>query len=820
MVTKSSLAKKLASYSAIAAAVLAIDKKAEGQIVYTRLNPYDTVGYWTNTYQLDLNNDGIIDFGFNGGRETFTVHRSTYSSYKYNTDTFVGCKVYNSNKVLINTTGYFFTSNLIKPLNAGDIISSKDTAWVTGQQILAEHVSNNSFRSEQWAGQDHYAGLKLLKNGNTYYGWVRIYVAPHSEFALIEEYGYNSIPGSPVYAGQECEIEYPSPTIQQNDSILSTDATTKIQWYFNNELIPGDTLQSLTASQYGIYSVTTGDTTICHGTSLPFNYLNCSALPHPIITTSGNVICYYNEGPSLQLKDSVPNYYSIEWLLNDSIIQKQNGQPNYYAYLPGAYSVVIYESGGCSDTSNIINLVADSAIFQPVITERGDTLFSNYNKGNVWWIDDSTIATTNYILPVENQSYYLCVFDSLGCSFCSYPAFTYVNCNTFHPAISAQPMAFCTTWPPPTLTIDTVPYYYTVQWYLNDTSIANANGQYYNPVNIGNYAAIIEETGGCTDTTNTIYLNYDTLPPPIISQQGDSLISNYAAGNQWYQSNTYLQGDTQQVILPTSNGYYSATYSDSLGCTTDGSNSFYFFECSLFKESLVFLTPNDQCYPTQVEVGISYGLPPNGSLNWYMNDSSTGINYTYIYTNSTGYYYAEFFNSDSSCITYSDTVHIVSDNPAAFIRQSNDTLFWVRDPGFSIPIIYYQWYYYSTTVDNATKPYYIPTQDGNYYVEFTDSLGCNGITPQFEYTETGLHQIGSLSNINIYEYNNHLNIKFNNTPYSGYQLSVYNYLGQKVLSSEINSDGVIFDLTALAKGLYLVSVEKGNTRIVKKIVLD
>ena len=64
---KKLLEKRLKSYSALAAGVLAASGSASGYIAYTNVDPDFTADADGESYELDLNNDGVIDF---------TIHRS------------------------------------------------------------------------------------------------------------------------------------------------------------------------------------------------------------------------------------------------------------------------------------------------------------------------------------------------------------------------------------------------------------------------------------------------------------------------------------------------------------------------------------------------------------------------------------------------------------------------------------------------------------------------------------------------------------------------------------------------------------------------
>jgi hypothetical protein len=53
---------KLASYSTMAGAFIALSSSANGQVLYTDVNPDETYSENGEFYELDLNEDGDIDF--------------------------------------------------------------------------------------------------------------------------------------------------------------------------------------------------------------------------------------------------------------------------------------------------------------------------------------------------------------------------------------------------------------------------------------------------------------------------------------------------------------------------------------------------------------------------------------------------------------------------------------------------------------------------------------------------------------------------------------------------------------------------------------
>ena len=85
-------------------------------------------------------------------------------------------------------------------------------------------------------------------------------------------------------------------------------------------------------------------------------------------------------------------------------------------------------------------------------------------------------------------------------------------------------------------------------------------------VSITCYVQLI--AGACSSATSTpIVVKVNSLPDvPIISQNGNTLQSNYQTGNQWLLNNTPIAGQTGVTFVPTASDTYSVSYTDSNGC--------------------------------------------------------------------------------------------------------------------------------------------------------------------------------------------------------------------------------------------------------------
>ena len=104
----------------------------------------------------------------------------------------------------------------------------------------------------------------------------------------------------------------------------------------------------------------------------------------------------------------------------------------------------------------------------------------------------------------------------------------------------------------------------------NSNSVTNPSHQYTNP---GNYSVtlIAYNYALCGLLSDTLvlhnYVNVLTPPNIIITQIGDTLISNFVTGNQWYNYGILISGATSQKYIVPSTGCYQTTYTDSNGCS-------------------------------------------------------------------------------------------------------------------------------------------------------------------------------------------------------------------------------------------------------------
>jgi hypothetical protein len=197
MVNKSTLLKKLSSYSALASVAIAAAQKADGQIVYTAIDPPKVLVIDSFMY-LDPNNDGVDDFVI-AMPPQFKTSQSTLS------EVYAFMSVRNSNFIERDTV-HKTSSNLASLLKANNyksvIGADKSSQWETGGELdywtFKKLKNGNNFAGKG----DKYVGLQLKNAGKTYYGWVRVNLTTKCDTLIVKDYAYDTIPGQSITAGE------------------------------------------------------------------------------------------------------------------------------------------------------------------------------------------------------------------------------------------------------------------------------------------------------------------------------------------------------------------------------------------------------------------------------------------------------------------------------------------------------------------------------------------------------------------------------------------------------------------------------------------
>ncbi|HEY6766871.1 MAG TPA: hypothetical protein VI386_19090 [Candidatus Sulfotelmatobacter sp.] len=177
----STLDKKLIAYAAAVAttcaATLAMPQAAEAKVVYT---PTNRTILFNGTSILDLNNDHIADFVFNGGG------LGNFGA--------VWVRPFNSNHVIATYSAAV--------LPAGAEVGPGD--GFVGQKAVMEgecDCSGNIYYFGRWLNAtNQYLGLEITINGQHHFGWARLTMVAYGK-ATLTGYAYETVAGKAIVTG-------------------------------------------------------------------------------------------------------------------------------------------------------------------------------------------------------------------------------------------------------------------------------------------------------------------------------------------------------------------------------------------------------------------------------------------------------------------------------------------------------------------------------------------------------------------------------------------------------------------------------------------
>ncbi len=121
-------------------------------------------------------------------------------------------------------------------------------------------------------------------------------------------------------------------------------------------------------------------------------------------------------------------------------------------------------------------------------------------------------------------------------------------------------------------------------WHFGDNTSSYQTNPLHSYTHTATYTVklIVYDTTACgifIDSVSQTYLFTVYIPPvmPILTVHGDTLISSYINGNQWYRNTSTIPGATNQRYVVTGTGCYSVEVTDTNGCTAHSDTTCFTF---------------------------------------------------------------------------------------------------------------------------------------------------------------------------------------------------------------------------------------------------
>ncbi|MGN6637824.1 MAG: T9SS type A sorting domain-containing protein, partial [Mucilaginibacter sp.] len=166
------------------------------------------------------------------------------------------------------------------------------------------------------------------------------------------------------------------------------------------------------------------------------------------------------------------------------------------------------------------------------------------------------------------------------------------------------------------------------------------------PFKIGNVFSITGNTASsATDTAyykGFYYFFYDmklkspgcasasrqavTVVKPVITQNGTTLTSNFATGNQWYLDGSPIDGAIDQNYSPKQSGNYSVYVTVSDGCVAQSDNFTYIIVPANSTENDIGLSVFP--VPANDQLSVIFASPANAALKLTLVNSRGEVNYS------------------------------------------------------------------------------------------------------------------------------------------------------------------------------------------------
>ncbi|RYZ52940.1 MAG: T9SS type B sorting domain-containing protein [Sphingobacteriales bacterium] len=336
-------------------------------------------------------------------------------------------------------------------------------------------------------------------------------------------------------------------------------------WYLNNVEIPGQTSNTLSATQAGTYSaiIRQGD---CSAAASNTANITSSPTPTGTISPATGSIC--PGGGTIRLTATGGDTYT--WYRNGVEIAGETDR-RIDVSEGGSYSVLIHQgncSGQASNTSEITEAASPTGAITPAAATfcEGGSVMLNATGGDSyrWFRDGNRInGQTGETLSVNREGTYTVEINQGDC--------VGVGTNSAVVTMTARPEgniapAFTSVCAGGAVEL-TASGGTSYTWYLNGAEIAGQTGAVLNATQAGLYSATIHDGDCSAAAENSSLVTFTPVPVGNISPatgtvcEGQTTILTATGGNSyaWFKNGVEIAGETRSTLEISEAGTYTAT---------------------------------------------------------------------------------------------------------------------------------------------------------------------------------------------------------------------------------------------------------------------
>ncbi|HET6225219.1 MAG TPA: SBBP repeat-containing protein [Bacteroidia bacterium] len=341
---------------------------------------------------------------------------------------------------------------------------------------------------------------------------------------------------------------------------LTSVAATRYKWSTS----PNDTLQSITVSTSGTYSVTIKNSIGCSASTS----INVTVNPLPGVDGGFDGFVCANKKIQLNASGALTYTWKPTKTLSDSTIANPIASPT----ITTTYTVVGTNSNGCQNKDSVkvtvLSIpVADAGVDTSICKNASISLKASSANSYTWHpgksLSDSTIFNP-IASPTQTTTYTLTVTGVNGCSNVDSVKISLLSLPTI---TVSNDVSACKSKPVQLNAGGGTTYVWHPGASLSDSTI---NNPVATPLVTTTYTVTGASDVGCK-TTDTVKVTVLALPAvPVITQDMDTLICSPGFfAYQWYFNNTLISGATNPKYLCTANGNYYLSVTNSDGCSVN-----------------------------------------------------------------------------------------------------------------------------------------------------------------------------------------------------------------------------------------------------------
>ena len=539
-----------------------------------------------------------------------------------------------TNTITVSTPGIYsvaFTNNScgaesnsvqveVFPIPVFEIIAEGPTQICLGQSVILSTTLNADF---QWlesgnilTGQDS-PSFEVTEAGNYTLVATVNGCSAESNLIVVEEIGATTIS---ISAEDEVICQGQSTTLTVNSN------ETTFNWFFNNQIISGQSSNNISVNEAGTYSVEIVNAE-CPVTVNPIEIV-AGQIPTATISPVGNLTLCTGTTTALTLTG---NFQTFSWTLDGSFFNSTNTTIN--VSQAGNYSANVTSVDGCETSVNqniTVSFINPETIS---LTSSQGTALCLGSTTNItaptnltdyqWTLNNSSLATTsNSLLNQGIGNYELVAIDANGCEVTASLNIAQIP----NPIITLNPgsdVVVCAESIQITASGGT-----SYQWFYNGQEINGVNGNTLTASESGNYYASSSNAQGCIGQSDEISIflegtfDFEIIEPTEPVCEGGSIVLTLP---QTFSSYNWSTGQTSNSITVTEDGVYSVQVTNAEGCTASDDVNISFVK---IPEIELISTFRSDCVNGAEVTAISEGL-----ISWEVSPFLTLLNNNRIIAN-------------------------------------------------------------------------------------------------------------------------------------------------------------------------------------------